>query len=120
MTIDATNVAFFIAIFPVVFPIVEGLVQSLIRYIESRMSPAQVAQATTLIGKAVTAVEQMYGDLPGGNQKVQAEALISQVLKEAHITVSSATIDMLLEAAVKEMKNGVMTASTKMIPAVSK
>lgn len=120
MTIDATNVAYFIALFPVVFPIVEGLVQSLIRYIESRMSPAQVAQATILIGHAVTAVEQMYADLPGGNKKVQAEALISTLLKEAKINVSPATIDTLLEAAVHSLTVTGMTTSTKLVPIVSK
>ncbi len=118
MTIDATTVTYILAAFPVVLPIVQGIVQQLLKYIESKMSSAQLAQAEKYVGLAVTAIEQTVQDLPGENKKAQAEALISTLLKDAKVSVSPAIIDSLIEATVSQLSASGMRATTKLVPAI--
>ena len=75
----------------------------LVPAIREWMRGTQLEQIVAWTGQAVLAVEQMYSSYTGKERKVIVTQFLRQMLLHKNITLSDEELDMLIEAAVKEM-----------------
>ena len=78
-------------------------------YIKSRTTASQQAQINEWVRIAVSAAEQIYSD-PGKGEKKKAYVL--KWLHDHGVTVDEAQLDAMIEAAVYELKGGIIPIST--------
>jgi len=75
-------------------------------YIKSRTTATQQAEIAAWVKIAVTAAEQIYTGTGLGQKK---KAYVEAWLKAHGVTVDTEKLDAMIESAVYEMKNGVLT-----------
>lgn len=80
-----------------------------IPYIRSKTTADQQAQLSGWISIAVTAAEQIYS---GSGRGAEKKEYVLKWLNARGITVDSAQLDAMIEAAVYELKNGFIVPST--------
>lgn len=95
------------------FPVVSGIVAVAAKHLFTKLPAAQRDAAKGIIGEVVTAIEQTAAGMPGTDKKGQAEVLISQMLKDAKVSVTPTTLNTLLEAAVHTLNVVDITAAEK-------
>ena len=78
-------------------------------YIKSRTTASQQAQINAWVRIAVSAAEQIYSDPGEGKAK---KAYVLEWLHDHGVTVDEAQLDALVEAAVYELKSGIIPIST--------
>ena len=78
-------------------------------YVKSRTTASQQAQINAWVRIAVSAAEQIYSDPGKGKAK---KAYVLEWLHDHGVTVDEAQLDALIEAAVYELKSGIIPIST--------
>lgn len=99
-----TNITIIIeAAFALIAAVITAIV---IPYIKSKTTAQQQAEINAWVKIAVSAAEQIYNGSGRGEEK---KAYVLNWLAEHGITLDEARIDALIEAAVYELKRGVLT-----------
>lgn len=99
-----TNITIIIeAAFALIAAVITAIV---IPYIKSKTTAQQQAEINAWVKIAVSAAEQIYNGSGRGEEK---KAYVLNWLAEHGITLDEARIDALIEAAVYELKHGVLT-----------
>ena len=99
-----TNITIIIeAVFALIAAVITAIV---IPYIKSKTTAQQQAEINAWVKIAVSAAEQIYNGSGRGEEK---KAYVLNWLAEHGITLDEARIDALIEAAVYELKRGVLT-----------
>jgi len=75
----------------------------LVPAIREWMRGTQLEQIIKWTGQAVLAAEQMYGAYTGKERKAIVTSFLKRMLLHKNITISDEELEMLIEAAVKEM-----------------
>ena len=78
-----------------------------IPFIKSKTTAQQQAEINAWVKIAVSAAEQIYN---GSGRGAEKKAYVLEWLKQRGITVDEAKLDAMIESAVYELKNGVLTA----------
>ena len=78
-----------------------------IPYIKSKTTAQQQTEINAWVKIAVSAAEQIYN---GSGRGAEKKAYVLEWLKQRGITVDEAKLDAMIESAVYELKNGVLTA----------
>ena len=91
------------AVFALIAAVITVIV---IPYIKSKTTAQQQAEINAWVKIAVSAAEQIYNGSGRGEEK---KAYVLNWLAEHGITLDEARIDALIEAAVYELKHGVLT-----------
>ena len=76
----------------------------LIPYLQTIVKAEQVAEIQTWVEQTVLMVQQVYGAEPGEERKKLVIALVENILNEKGIQMTGEQINILIEAAVKQMK----------------
>lgn len=99
-----TNITIIIeAAFALIAAVITAIV---IPYIKSKTTAQQQAEINAWVKIAVSAAEQIYNGSGRGEEK---KAYVLNWLAEHGITLDEARIDALIEAAVYELKHGMLT-----------
>jgi hypothetical protein len=79
------------------------IMRYLVPAIREWMRGTQLEQIVSWTGQAVLAAEQMYSSYTGKERKVIVTQFLRKMLLHKNITLSDEELEMLIEAAVKEM-----------------
>ena len=75
-----------------------------IPWIKAKMETEKVQHIAYWVKMAVLMAQQVYGDESGADRKDIVLSFIKQFLAEKHLEISDEELDILIEAAVKQMK----------------
>lgn len=76
----------------------------LIPYLRTSVSAEKLSQVQGWVEQAVLMVQQVYGSAPGEERKKMVVTILGTILQDNDINLSERQIDILIEAAVKQMK----------------
>lgn len=114
------NDAQVLALTQILFPLVVSAAVYLYKKYVPPSKQAQLEHAKSVTRMVVAGVEQTCVALTGPNKKSEATRLITQLLGEAHITVSPTLVDALIEQAVYAINQGKDPQVTQSVPTPTK
>ena len=83
-----------------------------IPYIKSKTTAQQQTEINAWVKIAVSAAEQIFN---GSGRGAEKKAYVLEWLKQRGITVDEAKLDAMIESAVYELKNGILTAGELLV-----
>ncbi|HLZ23034.1 MAG TPA: phage holin, LLH family [Ktedonobacterales bacterium] len=108
----STNLDLAVLLLSIVLPLMVALARFVMELLLERLPAARRARLETLVGTVVHAVEQANAGMAGPEKKRVATQLITQLAKDASLTISPTQLDVLLEAAVHALNLSLSAAST--------
>lgn len=88
----------------IVMAVVIVITRYLVPYLQTVVKAEQVAEVQGWVEQTVLMVQQVYGAEPGEERKKMVIALVESILNEKGIQMTGEQINILIEAAVKQMK----------------